>query len=202
MPESFGTVAIVLHSHIPYVLGHNQLEEEWLFEAVAESYLPLLHGFRRLILQNISPQVTLGLTPVWLACGRSITDTPPGFFRTSWRLISLADSANCKRLRRLKFLPRLPPTRICRCLAQMPTCRRRSRLGLHVINTILGRLRGAAGYRNVGTVRLENGPHRLGPHRLAVFQSLWADSLYSVRALIRFLAGRASSTVWSISLNS
>ncbi len=66
MPESFGTVAIVLHSHIPYVLGHNQLEEEWLFEAVAESYLPLLYGFRRLILQDISPQVTLGLTPVLL----------------------------------------------------------------------------------------------------------------------------------------
>lgn len=40
MSEPCGTVAIVLHSHIPYVLGHNQLEEEWLFEAVAESYLP------------------------------------------------------------------------------------------------------------------------------------------------------------------
>lgn len=66
MPGPYGTVAIVLHSHIPYVLGHNQLEEEWLFEAVAESYLPLLHGFRRLILHNISPQVTLGLTPVLL----------------------------------------------------------------------------------------------------------------------------------------
>ena len=66
MPEPCGTVALVLHSHIPYVLGHNQLEEEWLFEAVAESYLPLLSSFRRLISQNTLPRVTLGLTPVLL----------------------------------------------------------------------------------------------------------------------------------------
>ncbi|MCE2485024.1 MAG: hypothetical protein J4F42_05890, partial [Desulfurellaceae bacterium] len=66
MPGPYGAVAIVLHSHIPYVLGHDQLEEEWLFEAVAESYLPLLQGFRGLIAQNIAPQVTLGLTPVLL----------------------------------------------------------------------------------------------------------------------------------------
>ena len=66
MPGPYGAVAIVLHSHIPYVLGHDQLEEEWLFEAVAESYLPLLQGFRGLIAQNLAPQVTLGLTPVLL----------------------------------------------------------------------------------------------------------------------------------------
>ena len=34
MPGPYGAVAIVLHSHIPYVLGHDQFEEEWLFEAV------------------------------------------------------------------------------------------------------------------------------------------------------------------------
>src|SRR5216683_2127842 len=58
MAEPYGAFALVLHSHLPYVLSHNRLEEEWLLEAVVESYLPLLQG--------ISPQVTLGLTPVLL----------------------------------------------------------------------------------------------------------------------------------------
>ncbi|MGH7964996.1 MAG: 1,4-alpha-glucan branching protein, partial [Candidatus Binatia bacterium] len=55
MAEPYGAFAFVLHSHLPYVLSHDQLEEEWLFEAVAESYLPLLYLLRRLALQGISP---------------------------------------------------------------------------------------------------------------------------------------------------
>jgi 1,4-alpha-glucan branching enzyme len=66
MPEPIGSFALVLHSHLPYVLTHDRLEEEWLFEAAAESYLPLVHAFTQLHLQEISPKVTLGLTPVLL----------------------------------------------------------------------------------------------------------------------------------------
>ena len=66
MPEPYGAFALVLHSHLPYVLSHNRLEEEWLLEAVVESYLPLLHALNRLVLQGISPKVTIGLTPVLL----------------------------------------------------------------------------------------------------------------------------------------
>src|SRR5262249_52898847 len=66
MAEPYGAFALVLHSHLPYVLSHNRLEEEWLLEAVVESYLPLLQVFERLVLQGISPQVTMGLTPVLL----------------------------------------------------------------------------------------------------------------------------------------
>jgi 1,4-alpha-glucan branching enzyme len=66
MAESYGAFALVLHSHLPYVLAHNRLEEEWLLEAVVESYLPLVQVFERLILQGISPKVTVGLTPVLL----------------------------------------------------------------------------------------------------------------------------------------
>jgi len=66
MAEAYGAFALVLHSHLPYVLAHDRLEEEWLFEAVVESYLPLLHGFERLVLQGISPKVTVGMTPVLL----------------------------------------------------------------------------------------------------------------------------------------
>jgi 1,4-alpha-glucan branching enzyme len=66
MPEPIGAFALVLHSHLPYVLEHDRLEEEWLFEAVAESYLPLLQVFTNLSVQQISPKVTIGLTPVLL----------------------------------------------------------------------------------------------------------------------------------------
>lgn len=66
MAESYGAFALVLHSHLPYVLSHDRLEEEWLMEAVAESYLPLLQAFIQLSLRKISPKVTIGLTPVLL----------------------------------------------------------------------------------------------------------------------------------------
>ena len=44
MPETAGDLAIVLHSHMPYVEGFGTYPfgEEWLFEAMATSYLPLL----------------------------------------------------------------------------------------------------------------------------------------------------------------
>ena len=67
MAESYGAFALVLHSHLPYVLSHDRLEEEWLMEAVAESYLPLLQAFTQLSRRGISPKVTVGFTPVLLA---------------------------------------------------------------------------------------------------------------------------------------
>jgi 1,4-alpha-glucan branching enzyme len=66
MAEPYGAFALVLHSHLPYVLSHNRLEEEWLLEAVVESYLPLLQTLERLVLRGISPKVTIGITPVLL----------------------------------------------------------------------------------------------------------------------------------------
>ena len=44
MPEPTGDLAVVLHSHMPYVEGFGTYPfgEEWLFDAVARSYLPLL----------------------------------------------------------------------------------------------------------------------------------------------------------------
>jgi 1,4-alpha-glucan branching enzyme len=55
-----GRLAIVLHSHMPYVEGFGTwpFGEEWLWEAIATSYLPLLD-----VLDGGAP-VTLSLTPV------------------------------------------------------------------------------------------------------------------------------------------
>jgi len=55
-----GELAIVLHTHMPYVEGYGTwpFGEEWLWEAVATSYLPLLE-----VLEPGGP-VTLSVTPV------------------------------------------------------------------------------------------------------------------------------------------
>jgi 1,4-alpha-glucan branching enzyme len=57
---SHGRLAIVLHSHLPYVEGFGTwpFGEEWLWEAIATSYLPLLD-----VLRDGAP-LTLSLTPV------------------------------------------------------------------------------------------------------------------------------------------
>lgn len=61
-----GGFAFVLHSHIPYVLAHGQWPHgtDWLTEAAAESYIPLLDALNELISEGISPQITVGLTPI------------------------------------------------------------------------------------------------------------------------------------------
>jgi 1,4-alpha-glucan branching enzyme len=59
MSRDRGALALVLHSHMPYVEGFGTwpFGEEWLWEAVASVYLP--------VLEVIDAQpVTLGLTPV------------------------------------------------------------------------------------------------------------------------------------------
>ncbi|MCU0314278.1 MAG: DUF1957 domain-containing protein [Solirubrobacteraceae bacterium] len=55
-----GRVALVLHSHMPYVEGQGTwpFGEEWLWEAIATSYLPLLE------LLDAGAPLTLSITPV------------------------------------------------------------------------------------------------------------------------------------------
>ncbi|MEA2210015.1 MAG: 1,4-alpha-glucan branching enzyme, partial [Solirubrobacteraceae bacterium] len=55
-----GALAIVLHTHMPYVEGFGTwpFGEEWLWEATVGSYLPLLE------LLDAGAQLTLSLTPV------------------------------------------------------------------------------------------------------------------------------------------
>ncbi len=58
--------SLVLHSHIPYVLAHGSWPHgmDWLYEACAESYLPLLEVFMRLRDEGIPPHVNISFTPV------------------------------------------------------------------------------------------------------------------------------------------
>ena len=61
-----GYLSIVLHAHLPYVRHpeHEEfLEEDWLYEAITETYLPLLLAFDRLADEGIPFRVTMTMTP-------------------------------------------------------------------------------------------------------------------------------------------
>jgi 1,4-alpha-glucan branching enzyme len=61
-----GGFTFVLHSHIPYTrqAGRWPHGEEWLHEAAAETYVPLLNQLYDLKEQSIPARLTIGLTPV------------------------------------------------------------------------------------------------------------------------------------------
>ena len=47
-----GVLSIVLHAHLPYVRHPEYpefLEEDWLYEAITETYLPLLEVFDKCV---------------------------------------------------------------------------------------------------------------------------------------------------------
>lgn len=57
---------LVLHSHLPFVKHPEYeffLEEHWLFEAITESYIPLLIRLNRLKNENINFKLTTSITP-------------------------------------------------------------------------------------------------------------------------------------------
>lgn len=65
-PPVIGSLALVLHAHLPWVRHPNQdrfLEEYWLFEAVAECYLPLLRRIRGWARDGVDWRFSLGITP-------------------------------------------------------------------------------------------------------------------------------------------
>ncbi len=63
-----GAFTFVLHSHLPYarLAGRWPHGEEWLHEAAAETYIPLLDALFRLLEEGIRTQLTINLSPVLL----------------------------------------------------------------------------------------------------------------------------------------
>ncbi|MDD5687848.1 MAG: DUF1957 domain-containing protein [Elusimicrobia bacterium] len=65
-----GYLCLVLHAHLPYIRHpeHDDfLEEDWLFEGITETYIPLLDMFERLISDGVDFRITMSLTPT--LCG-------------------------------------------------------------------------------------------------------------------------------------
>ena len=63
-------LSLILHAHLPFVRHPEHedfLEESWLFEAITETYLPLLRCFERLAEEGIPVRCTLSLSPTLTA---------------------------------------------------------------------------------------------------------------------------------------
>lgn len=100
-PEGF--LALVLHTHLPFVRHpeHEEfLEERWLFEAITETYLPLLERFERLCNDNIPFRITMSFTPPLLAM---LSDSllQGRYVRHLDKLIELSE----KEIERTRWLP-------------------------------------------------------------------------------------------------
>lgn len=67
--EPIGTFCLVLHSHLPWVAHHGSwpVGEEWLYQAWAHSYLPVVELLRQLAEEGRRDVLTLGVTPILAA---------------------------------------------------------------------------------------------------------------------------------------
>ena len=59
-------LALVLHAHLPFVRHPEKewsAEEGWLFQAITESYIPLIEVLRGLVRDGVSAPLTFSLSP-------------------------------------------------------------------------------------------------------------------------------------------
>lgn len=61
-----GHFALILHAHLPFVRHPEHehfIEEEWLFEAITETYIPLLRMLQRLVDDGVPFKLTMSISP-------------------------------------------------------------------------------------------------------------------------------------------
>lgn len=88
-----GYLALVLHCHLPFVRHpeHDRfLEEDWLYEAITETYVPLINVFDGLLNDGVDFRLTISLTPTLISM---LTDPllQQRYIRHITKLIELAD---------------------------------------------------------------------------------------------------------------
>ena len=61
-----GFLQIVLHSHLPFVLTHGRWPHgaDWVFEAAAETYIPIIQILQRAEIENIPLKFSIGISPI------------------------------------------------------------------------------------------------------------------------------------------
>ena len=82
-----GKLAIVLHAHLPYVRKNekNSLEEDWLFQAILECYIPLLKAMESSKKDDPSnTKLTISLSPTLISLlqNKQIQKTFPSWIKT------------------------------------------------------------------------------------------------------------------------
>jgi 1,4-alpha-glucan branching enzyme len=61
-----GYLALILHAHLPYVRHpeHDEfLEEHWFFEAITETYIPLIQVFDQLLQDRVPFRISMAVSP-------------------------------------------------------------------------------------------------------------------------------------------
>ena len=65
-----GYLSFVLHAHLPFIHhpeSDDYLEESWLYEAISETYIPLLQNFQKLVDEGVKFRITMTMTPPLLS---------------------------------------------------------------------------------------------------------------------------------------
>jgi 1,4-alpha-glucan branching enzyme len=102
-----GYLCLVLHAHLPFVRHPEYddfLEEDWLYEAITETYIPLLDHFDRLERDGVDWRLTMSVTPT-LAAMLSDPLLQYRYVRHLDNLIALAG----KEIERTRWMPEYHP---------------------------------------------------------------------------------------------
>ncbi len=103
MADEKGYLALVLHAHLPYVRHPEHpdfFEESWLFEAITDTYIPLIKVFQGLRRDGVTFRITMSITPP-LASMLLDPLLQERYLRHLGRLIELAE----KEVERTRWLP-------------------------------------------------------------------------------------------------
>jgi 1,4-alpha-glucan branching enzyme len=98
-----GYLAMVLHAHLPFV-RHPEfpdfLEEDWFYEAITETYIPLLKVFQDLADEDIHFRITMTVSPPLIAMMKD-TLLQQRYLKKIEQLIELSE----KEVERTRWLP-------------------------------------------------------------------------------------------------
>ena len=100
-------LSLVLHAHLPYVRHPEHpysFEEKWYFEALTETYLPLLQTFERLHADQFDYRITLSVSPTLAAMWQDeyLREKYRGYLE---RLLDLADKEVSRTAGDAEFAP-------------------------------------------------------------------------------------------------
>ena len=100
-----GYLCLLLHAHLPFVRHPEHedfLEEDWLYEALTETYIPLIRVFDGLIDDGVDFRLTISISPT-LAAMFSDPLLQSRYLRHLSRLIELTDKEQIRLKKQPQF---------------------------------------------------------------------------------------------------
>ena len=89
-----GHLALILHAHLPFVRHPEHehfLEEDWLFEAITETYIPLLQMTERLVNDNVHSPATSAKRVAAMTMGEDAA--PGGRYFSNGKVVRSSDAS-------------------------------------------------------------------------------------------------------------